>query len=219
VFQAVKPPVCLLGGWAVYFHVNPGFKREYGRSYIGARDIDIGIHVNPNSTPEELRDGPVGETLTRIEQQGYTKSRFGFVKHVHRETGDRLTEDEAQNYGLHEVFPVYVDIIPDTTELDAFEEAFGFTPPAESLLKPVFRENEGESLQEYVSWSVPETVTIVKSGVLAAMKIRSIPRRTKDHKQVKDIADFHALLWHTNDYSETRNAALRQVTESVQELS
>lgn len=46
VFEAAEPPVCLLGGWAVHLHVNPGFRSEHGREYIGSRDIDIGVHID-----------------------------------------------------------------------------------------------------------------------------------------------------------------------------
>ena len=49
-----------------------------------------------------------------------------------------------------------IDVIPDTTELDAFESAFGFRPPAEPLLEPVFSDQTGEPLEEHVDWSVSE---------------------------------------------------------------
>lgn len=44
--QTVEPPACLLGGWAVHLHVNDGFRSEYGREYIGSRDVDLGFHVD-----------------------------------------------------------------------------------------------------------------------------------------------------------------------------
>lgn len=53
VFNTVEPPAALLGGWAVHLHVNDSFQREYGREYIGSRDIDLGIHAardHPEST-------------------------------------------------------------------------------------------------------------------------------------------------------------------------
>jgi hypothetical protein len=36
-----------------------GFQAEYGRPYIGSRDIDVGVHVDADRSGEELRDAPV----------------------------------------------------------------------------------------------------------------------------------------------------------------
>jgi len=214
VFQVAEPLVCLLGGWAVHLHVNTGFKQEHGRQYIGSRDIDIGVHVEPGWNQEELADSPVGESINEIQELGYTKSRFGFVQNFLRDTQERISEDEAGNYGMHEVFQVYVDIIPDTTELNGFRDVFGFKPPAETLLEPVFKEDQGKPLSDYVSWKVSDEKLIVPPELLAAMKIRSLPDRDKSHKRVKDVADLHALLWYVKDYSEIQAEVLNYVSES-----
>lgn len=213
VFEVAEPPVCLLGGWAVHLHVNPGFQAEHGREYIGSRDIDIGVHVDSDWDTRELLDMPIGESISAIEALGYTKSRFGFVQNFLRDSQERISEDEAGEYGMHEVFQVYVDVIPDTTELDEFREVFGFKPPAEPLLAPAFEDGEGEPLSEFVSWSPSSDKMIVPSELLAAMKIRSLPGRDKSHKRVKDVADLHALLWYTRDYQEMKSELLRRVSK------
>lgn len=214
VFEASEPPVCLLGGWAVHLHVNPGFQSEHGREYIGSRDIDIGVHIDYSWTTADFPDTPVGESISAISDVGYTRSRFGFVQHFLRDSQERISEAEAEEHGLHEVFQVYVDIIPDTTELGAFREVFGFKPPAEPLLAPVFEECEGEPLSEYVPWSSPDEKLIVPPDLLAAMKVRSLPDRDKSHKRVKDIADLHALLWYVEDYTEMKAEVLERVAAS-----
>jgi hypothetical protein len=214
VFGAAEPPVCLLGGWAVYLHVTPGFHAEYGREYIGSRDIDIGVHADANWTNEDLPETPVGNTLSAIEDLGYTKSRFGFVQNFLRDSQDRISEAEASEHNMHEVFQVYVDVIPDTTKLDEFRDVFGFKPPAEPLLAPVFEADKGEQLSDYVSWSPSTKKLIVSPELLAAMKIRSFPDRDKSHKQVKDVADLHALLWHVTDYTDMKTSALEYVSDS-----
>lgn len=213
VFATAVPPICLLGGWAVHLQVTPGFRREHGREYIGSRDIDLGIHVNPAWTPKELAGNAIGATLEGIEDLGYTRSRFGFVQAFHREDNRRLTEREASSLAQHQLFNVYIDIIPDTAELENFREAFGFTPPAEPLLGPVFENDGGEPLSEYVSWEIGEDVLIAPPELLAAMKICSLPDRDKSHKRVKDIADLHALLWYTTPYDEIREAVTGYVSE------
>lgn len=214
VVEAATPPVCLLGGWAVHLHVNPGFSDEHGRQYIGSRDIDLGIHVDPDWTREELLETPVGETIAGIQELGYTKSRFGFVQHFLRDSQERIDEKIAAEHQLHEVFQVYIDILPDTIELSAFKDAFGFEPPAEPLLRHVFEAGRGEPLSDHVSWSPPDDVLIVPSALLAAMKIRAIPERDKSHKRVKDVADLHALLWYVTDYAEIKNRVMKYVSES-----
>ncbi len=70
IFRAAKPPVCLLGGWAVHLHVNEGFQTEYGREYIGSRDIDLGIHIQPDQTSEEIRESVVGKHWKQSRNSG-----------------------------------------------------------------------------------------------------------------------------------------------------
>ena len=214
VFEAAEPPVCLLGGWAVHLHVNTGFQSEHGREYIGSRDIDIGVHVETDRSRETIPKTPVGNSISAIEELGYTKSRFGFVQHFLRDSQERISEDEAGEYGMHEVFQVYVDVIPDTTDLDTFRDVFGFKPPAEPLLAPAFEDGEGEPLSEFVSWSPSSDKMIVPSELLAAMKIRSLPDRDKSHKRVKDVADLHALLWYVKDYSKMKTQASEYISDS-----
>jgi hypothetical protein len=214
VLRAAESPVCLLGGWAVHPHVTDGFRSAHGRDYIGSRDIDIGIHVDPAWTAEDITESSVPETLSRIENDlGYSRGRFGFYQQFHRETGDSLTEEHARELAAHNVFRVDIDIIPDTTELDAFDSAFGFQPPAEPLLEPIFTEGTGDSLGDIVDWDVPDEITIAPPAALAAMKIRAFPDRDKSHKRLKDLADLHALLWYVADYDTLRPTVQQQITD------
>ena len=210
VFSAAEPPVCLLGGWAVHLQVTSGFQDAHNRPYIGSRDIDLGIHVNPSWSADELRNAPVATTLKRIETDlRYSRGRFGFYQQFHRESNDRLDEEAVRDLPAHNVFRVDIDIIPDTTALDAFQDVFGFRPPAEPLLEPVFETEEGEMLADYVDWEVPPEAHIAPADLLAAMKVRAFPDRDKSHKQLKDLADLHALLWYVTDYLSARRESRR----------
>jgi hypothetical protein len=91
---------------------------------------------------------------------------------------------------------------------------FGFKPPAEPLLAPVFEDDKGRQLAEYVSWSPSAEKLIVSPEILAAMKIRSLPDRDKSHKRVKDVADLHALLWYVTNYTDMKTDALEYVSDS-----
>jgi len=214
VLTAAEPPVCLLGGWAVHLHVTDGFRNAYDRPYIGSRDIDLGVHIDPEWSKEELAASPVTTTLERIEADlGYRRGRFGFYQEFHRETGARLDDEAARGEPPHNVFRLDIDIMPDTTELDDFEETFGFRPPAEPLLEPVFTEDAGESLAGYVDWDVPTAVRVAPVDLLGAMKVRAAPQRDKSHKLLKDLADLHALLWYVAGYDEIRQAVRDRLTE------
>lgn len=215
VLSVAEPPVCLLGGWAVYLAVTNGFQEVHDRAYIGSRDIDLGVQVDPTWSTDDLLSSPVATTLTRIESDvGYNRGRFGFYQQFHRDTGERLTDAAARDQPAHNVFRVDIDIIPDTTALDAFQDAFGFRPPADPLLEPVFRDRAGEPLDEYVDWEVPGEVLIAPAAVLAAMKVRAFPERDKSHKRLKDLADLHALLWYVTDYDEIQPSVRDRLTKA-----
>ena len=106
-----------------------------------------------------------------------------------------------------------IDVIPDTKKLDAFESAFGFRPPAEPLLVPVFSDQTGEPLEEYVDLSVSKDTQIAPPAGLAAMKVRAFLDRDKSHKRLKDLADLHSVLWYVADYDDVRAAALELLTD------
>ena len=194
--------------------MTDGFRDAHGRPYIGSRDIDLGVHVDPEWSTADLQAAPVTTTLERIETDlGYSRGRFGFFRQYHRETGDRLTEEEARNQPAHNVFRVDIDIIPDTTALDVFEDTFGFRPLTEPLLAPVSADDGGEPLDDHVSWTVPSGVRLAPSASLAAMKIRVFPEREKSHKRLKDLADLHALLWYVGEYTTMRSAVRDRVPD------
>lgn len=194
--------------------MTDAFREAHDRDYIGSRDIDVGLHVDPGWSVEDITDSPVAESLERIEAElGYSRGRVGFYQQFHRETGERLDDAQARDLAAYNVFRVDVDVIPDTAQLDAFEEAFEFRPPAEPLLEPVFTDGTGERLGEHVEWEVSEEIQITAPATLAAMKIRAFPDRDKSHKRLKDLADLHALLWYAADYDAVKADVLNVITD------
>jgi hypothetical protein len=210
LLEVTSPPVCLLGGWAVHLHVTEAFEAENGREYIGSRDIDLGVHVEPMWDVETIQSNPVSDTLTAIESEmEYNRGRFGFYQYFHRMTKERLSDEAQSDYRQHELFRLDIDVLPSTEELDAFVEAFGFRPPADPLLDPVFTDGQFQVLNEFVEWNAPPEVRLAPRGILAAMKVRAFPDRDKSHKRLKDLADLHALLWYGSEFNELRS----EVTE------
>ncbi len=213
VLEVIEPPAALIGGWAVHMHVNDGFKAETERNYIGSRDIDLGVRVDPSWKPSELKEKAIGRSLGGIEGLDYIKSRFGFEINFNRETMTRLTEGEVKELPMHQIFTVSIDILPDNQNLKNFERAFGFHPPAEPLLNHVFEKKRAKSLGDYVDWELPDSIFIPYPEVLAAMKVSSLPDREKGHKRVKDLADLHSLLWYTKPYEKIRKNIRNLISE------
>lgn len=54
VVEMLDFPICLCGGWAVYFKINSFFKGKKGRDYLGSQDIDIGFYLPPMISKSEL---------------------------------------------------------------------------------------------------------------------------------------------------------------------
>jgi len=207
VLEVIEPPAALIGGWAVHMHVNDGFKAEQGRSYIGSRDIDLGVRVDPSWKPIELKEKAIGRSLREIKDLGYTKSSFGFEISFHRETTNRLAENEVEDLPMHQIFTVSIDILPDNQNLKNFERAFGFHPPAEPLLNHVFEKKRAKALKDYITLELPDSIFIPNPEVLAVMKISSLPDREKGHKRVKDLADLHSLLWYAKPYEKVTSSS------------
>ncbi len=44
VISKLNEPICILGGWAIFFTVNKNFQSQMKRVYIGSRDIDLGFN-------------------------------------------------------------------------------------------------------------------------------------------------------------------------------
>ena len=69
VISALKEPVCILGGWAVFFQVNKNFEKAQGRQYIGSRDIDLGFHLNKNDDIEQMKNSALSLSLDILQNQ------------------------------------------------------------------------------------------------------------------------------------------------------
>ena len=127
---------------------------------------------------------------------------------------ETLTAAEARSLPSHQVFDLYLDMIPDTDGLETFEEVFGFRPPAEPLLVHVFMDDAAQPLSSIRTWDVSNEISVVDDDLLAAMKIRSIPDRDREQKQVKDVADLHALLWYGREYGEIHSDVRSRVSKT-----
>lgn len=183
VIKNLAEPICILGGWAVFFYVNKKFEKMQGRPYLGSRDIDLGFSMRNNIVLTQTI-----KTLT--EKLGFKPVSFRLLKEIHTETEEEIKKGETAP--AHFTFPLYVDLIVDSIPKD-FRKIFGFSPIDEPLLKLVFERKEYVILNEF-----DKKLILPKPEVLLAMKINSLPDRDKQHKKVKDICDIFALAWYTD---------------------
>jgi len=177
VISKMNEPICILGGWAVFFIVESSYKKQTGRIYIGSKDIDIGFN-NADSFKEAA--------LILENEMNFRFVSFRYYKNVHAETGKDLTDDETRKMPQHMFFQVYVDPIMPCADA---ETKIGFTPIDEPLLKQAFENKENrKEIREF-----GKKLLLPTPELLLATKLNSILSRDKEHKMQKDICDIVAL--------------------------
>lgn len=192
VVDILDEPICILGGWAVYFTVNEKIKKDRGIGYLGSKDIDLGFHIDKNILEKNLKNTPIAKTIKLLEQNGFQPLSFRYYKDINIETGIELTKEQSAKTPSHNIFQIYVDIIVDEIH-PKFKKTFGLNPIDESLLKHVFEEKNNRielKIFKKMLWlPTPE--------ILLATKIKSLPNRTKDNKKIKDLSDIYSLGWYS----------------------
>lgn len=193
VISALEEPICILGGWAVFLHVNKNFQTAQGRPYLGSRDIDLGFHLDKNATPEQMKKSALAKSLDILQNQLKFKSvSFRLLKEVHTETEEEISDGKI--IPAHFLFPMYVDVLIDNIPA-TFKDVFRFQPADEPLLRFAFEDRKHrEELKEY-----GKKLWLPKPGLLLATKLNAIRMRDKEHKKVKDLCDIFALLWYSKE--------------------
>ena len=192
VIENLDEPVVIMGGWAVYFLVNEGYKGNTGRNYIGSRDIDLGFHIG-----EDLENSALYLTYRKLTNDlDFRPLSFGrLFKEMNRNTGCTLDPELAKKIPPYDIFPVYIDLIVDQIT-PAFTEHFGFTPIDEDLLQPIFQNANNRTEREEFN----RRLWLPSPDLLLSMKVKSHPNRDKEHKRIKDLSDIVALVLYTGAY-------------------
>jgi hypothetical protein len=170
---------CLVGGWAVHNLVREGYMRLTGREYLGSRDIDLGL-----PSPE----GVLEVEALLVGDMGFSPRSFRFVKQLHFETGEELSDEAAKRLPLPMIFPLFVNVMIPTSG-EKLREQLGFVPPDEPLLTRVFEDDDRSTSVDIGG----RTVKVPTPDVLMAMKLNSVVNRFEDHKRIKDLCDLTAL--------------------------
>lgn len=193
VISALQEPICILGGWAVFLHVNKNFQKAQGRPYLGSRDIDLGFHFDKNATIEQMKNSSLAKSMDLLQKKlKFKPISFRLLKEIHTETEEEITE--GQMVPAHFVFPMYIDLLVDHIP-SKFKEIFHFQPADEPLLRFVFEHSEHrEELKQF-----KKKLWLPKPELLLATKINALKHRDKEHKKIKDICDIFVLLWYSED--------------------
>ncbi len=191
VVAELPAPVCLLGGWAVYYTVNSRYHADTGTSYHGSKDIDLGFHIEPDATVESLRKSALAKAIDALKGMEFRSVGIRLFKEYHRETHVVLAEAKAKKTPTYNIFHLYVDLLVDNAP-GCIKKAIGLTPIDEKLLTNVFDGRMFRAIDE-----LHARVILPDPALLLAMKATSLPSRTKDHKKHKDIMDIYALIWYS----------------------
>lgn len=193
VVSVLDEPICLIGGWAVYFTVNQAYKASTGKDYIGSRDIDLGFHIEDKQGTENTA---FANAAKKLEQEGFTEAGGRMVKDLDYDTGKEVKPEEAREKPMYELHKMYVDLMVDHQPKNGGKMVFD-----EELLQYVFDDpKHREELEQF-----NKKLWIPQPWLLLAMKIKSLPNRQKDHKRQKDIADIAALILFTKNEDATYN--------------
>ncbi|MBM3199872.1 hypothetical protein FJZ53_02955 [Candidatus Woesearchaeota archaeon] len=205
VIKSLEDPICILGGWAVFFHVNKNFQKSQGRPYLGSRDIDLGFHLDKNMALEEMKSSALAKDVDVLQNRlKFKPISFRFFKEIHTETGKEI---ETGHVPSHFIFPMYVDPIVDFIP-KRFKEVFHFQPIDEPLLQFAFKDKAfREELEDF-----NKRLWVPKPELLAATKINALKGRDKGHKKIKDICDIFALLWYSGEKPQLISKKIRQFT-------
>tara|TARA_Y100000034_G_C6849965_1_gene385509 strand:+ start:515 stop:1300 length:786 start_codon:yes stop_codon:yes gene_type:complete len=193
VISVLQEPICILGGWAVFLHVNKNFQKAQGRPYLGSRDVDLGFHFDKNATVEQMENSSLAKSMGLLQKKlKFKPVSFRMLKEVHTETEEEIAE--GQIIPAHFIFPMYIDLMVDNIP-PKFKETFHFQPADEPLLRFVFENPEHrEQLKEFT-----KKLWLPKPELLLATKINALKHRDKEHKKTKDICDIFALLWYSKE--------------------
>jgi hypothetical protein len=193
VISKLREPICLLGGWAVYLTLTENFKRENGRDYLGSRDIDLGFHIEKDWSGYELENSTIATAINTLNEMNFESLSFRFFKQFHKDTKQELTGEELRKTPSYDIFYLFVDPIVDHIH-SGIREIFGFVPIDEPLLEHVFLGKKYRTID-----LSGRKILLPLPHILLATKIKSVTRRDKEHKRIKDIADIYGLSWYSDE--------------------
>lgn len=155
----------LIGGWAVFYHVNKNYQKAFGSDYLKSRDIDLFIASKDETQFSKL-----------IERQGFIKSGYYFRYKLayDRENKKQVTENQAGKIPMFNLIEIFLDVFSDKKTVKIGSWAFDFLKNAEII--------------------EIQNIPVIDINTLLHMKSVSFFEREKLDKELKDACDIYALL-------------------------
>ncbi len=214
LMPGLPEPLVLIGGWGVYFTVNRLWKAATGSNYFGSRDIDLGFYTPRSASAQSLKRGNLPATLDFLEKRGFAREgSYSLVRYFAWADGRPLEPEETRHLPAYEYYSICVDLIVSHDRRDLRRVA-RFRPFSEPLLVPIFDDRRlrvARRIQKKTAW-------IPAPPLLVAMKLKSLPNRTKDEKAAKDLCDLYALVAYSGFEPQSLGSEAAQLDHSVSKL-
>ncbi len=183
-------PLAIAGGHAVKYLVEKDWRKRFGESYFGSRDIDIGYLVDSAWGVAELRKSAAGRAPQVAKRLHFEPSGIFRFRRILDENGNPIPEEpRPPKLPGVDYFILYLDLMVTHSHASA-KAVLGFTPIDETLLAPAFRDQTMRRRERRFG----PGVYIPRTPLMVAMKLSSAPSRTNDDKAIKDLCDLYALV-------------------------
>ena len=146
--------------------------------------------------------------IKTLDMMNFESLSFRLVKHFHKDTKQELTGEELRKAPLYDIFSLFVDPVVDHIHPET-HEVFGFVPIDEPLLELVFVGKKYRTIDLF-----GRKILLPLPHILLATKIKSVTRRDKEHKRIKDIADIYGLSWYSDENIATLRVNLAPILPS-----
>ena len=158
-------PIAIIGGWATYFYVNNTYRRAFGKSYMGSRDIDICFDYTKEKEFHQL-----------IQDMGFTPNGmyFRWERIYNRETKQFITPKKAKEEQIFNLIHIFLDLFCDreTENLKSWS------------LDPLKQRKT----------SLIDGFSVTDIDTLIGLKCIALFSRDKSDKENKDACDLYALI-------------------------
>ena len=96
--------------------------------------FDLGFHIDPAMSLGELRKSTFSKAIEAVRAEGYVPiGSFRFCKFIRKGTGEVLTEEQAKDVPMYDLFYLYVDLMVDHIH-PKHNDVFGMKPLDEPVL-------------------------------------------------------------------------------------
>lgn len=158
----------VIGGWAVFLHVNDEYQKAFGREYLKSRDIDIFI----SSKNEEI-------FYKTIKALGFEESSYSFRYELiyDREEKGIIPHENAKSKHVFNLIYIFLDVFSDkkTKKIGSW----------------VFSNLEKAKIEKI------DMFPVVEINFLLELKATSFFEREKLDKELKDACDIYTLLFYS----------------------